>query len=317
MYLRNLLFLLLPIIFITSCNNQSVRKKVFSFNKNKQGVELLENGKPVFFYQEAIKSLDGKYNCTNYIHPLYSLDGVILTEESPADHPHHRGIFWAWHQIYINGQNIGDGWMMDNISQEVNQLNTKTTNESAKLDVNVLWKSPNFNNNSVFIEEKTKITIYKSQTNVRLIDFEIALIALTPGVEIGGSDNEKGYGGFCPRVKLPNDIKFTSNNKEVIPQTLQIKAGSWMDFSGSLGKDGKISGVSILCHPSTPNYPAPWILRAKSSMQNIVFPGQQRVEIPTKEPIVLRYRLVIHNGTALEANIEQLQADYEKLEFMQ
>ncbi len=313
MSLRNLLYLF-AITIIASCNNPSGKEALFTFKKNSAGVELFENGSPVFFYQQAQKKLGGEYVCNNYIHPLYNLYGDTLTEESPADHLYHRGIFWAWHQIYINGQSIGDGWIMEDISQEVAGLTTKVEEGSAILGLKVLWKSPNFdNNNSAFIEEHTTIRVHKSQPGIRLIDFDISLKALTPGVEIGGSDNPKGYGGFCTRIKLPADLKFVSEIGPVTPQKLQIKAGPWMDFSGSIGKEGSITGLSILCHPTTPNYPAPWILRSKTSMQNIVFPGQERVEVPTGEPLVLRYRLVIHNGGASDINIAQLQEEYEKM----
>ncbi|VAW19744.1 hypothetical protein MNBD_BACTEROID01-1818 [hydrothermal vent metagenome] len=312
MSLRNS-FYLFTIILIASCNNPSGREALFTFQKNDAGVELLEDGNPVFFYQQAQKTLGGEYVCNNYIHPLYNLVGDTLTEESPADHLYHRGIFWAWHQIYINGQSIGDGWIMENISQEVAGLTTKIEGGSAILDVKVLWESPNFNDNSAFIEEHTTIRVHKRRPDIRLVDFKISLKALAPGVEIGGSDNPKGYGGFCTRIKLPADLKFVSEGGQVTPQKLQIKAGPWMDFSGSIGEKGSITGLSILCHPTTPNYPAPWILRSKTSMQNIVFPGQERVEVPTGEPLVLRYRLVIHNGSADDINISQLQEEYEKM----
>ena len=68
----------------------------FAFSKNDQGLELTENGKPVLFYQQAPKTLTGEYICSNYIHPLYNLDGEVLTEEFPPDHQYHRGIFLAW-----------------------------------------------------------------------------------------------------------------------------------------------------------------------------------------------------------------------------
>ncbi len=73
----------------------------FSFQviKQEEGFLVLEKGHPVLFYRTVPKSLKGKFERTHYIHPLYSLNGEILTEDFPEDHPHHRGIFWVWHQI--------------------------------------------------------------------------------------------------------------------------------------------------------------------------------------------------------------------------
>ena len=50
------------------------------------------------------KAKDGKLARANYVHPLLDLDGEPLTEDFPADHPHHRGVFWAWHQVRIGGR---------------------------------------------------------------------------------------------------------------------------------------------------------------------------------------------------------------------
>lgn len=308
---KHLCVLVFLITAFPSCNSHDERSS-FTFEKDEQGVQLLENGQPVYFYQKMPKSLTGKYISNNYLHPLYSLNGDTLTEEFPADHPHHRGIFWAWHQMYINGESIGDGWIMENIEQEVLDVQTETTN-LAQMELNVHWKSPLFENGKPFIEENTKIIVHPRKDDIRKIDFVIALKALVPGVEIGGSDDVKGYGGLCARLKLPEDLTFTSSEGPVTPKTEQIKAGPYMDFSSSFfSKNGIPSGVSILCHPETSNYPAPWILRSKTSMQNIVFPGRDPVAITMDEPVVLYYRLLVHNLNADKLKISELQSEYEK-----
>ncbi len=301
------------ILFLSSCGSKE-SKSPFTIVSTDQGVEILENEKSVFFYQKLQKSLDGKYICNNYLHPLYSLNDDILTEEFPSDHPYHRGIFWAWHQIYIAGKSVGDGWIMENIKQEVINVQTTKKNHSVQLQADVLWKSPLFENSKAFISERTTITVHSLQNSVRKIDFKITLKALVPGVEIGGSDDEKGYGGLCARLKLPEDLTFTSANGSVIPQNLQIEAGSWMDFSASFGREVEKSGVSILCHPETPNYPAPWILRSETSMQNIVFPGRKRIVVPTDKSLVLFYRIIIHDGNANSIDLVKLQSEFEETE---
>ncbi|HCU20440.1 MAG TPA: hypothetical protein DF818_14390 [Bacteroidales bacterium] len=309
----NRLVFLSFLVLISIVGFNARRKSPFTFRENTQGVELLENGRPVFFYQREPRSLTNQYVYNNYLHPLYSLTGDTLTEEFPEDHPHHRGIFWAWHQLYIGNQSVGDGWVMESIHQEVADVKSGIQKNSARLDLNVRWKSKLWQNGKPFVHEHTTIEVHLLQSDIRIIDFEIALVALVPGVSIGGSDDEKGYGGFCTRIRLPDDMEFTSAGGKVIPQTLQIVAGSWMDFSASFGKSGKKSGLIILCHPSTPNYPAPWILRQVTSTQNIVFPGRQRVNLSMDKPVVLRYRLVLHKGSALDVNIAQLKEQYDKI----
>jgi hypothetical protein len=309
------LILLSLVLVISSCGPSSDKNAPFSFKESDQGLGLYENGKAVYFYQKAPKTLGGEYICNNYLHPLFAPNGDTLTEESPADHPYHRGIYWSWHQHYINGKSIGDGWIMEDISQEVVEWQTSTDNNTASLDLTVLWKSPNHEQGKAYIEETTRIVVHQLKSGMRLIDFEITLQALVPGVSLGGSDDEKGYGGLCTRIKLPDDLVFTSADGHVTPETLQIVAGPWMDFSGTFGTGGEQNGLAILCHPGTPNYPAPWILRQKTSMQNIVFPGRDPVEISMDHPTRLQYRLVLHAGNADDVDLALFQSEYSKTRY--
>lgn len=293
------------------CSYSKEPKSPFSIKETPEGIELYEDGNTVFFYHKEPKRVSEKYSYNNYLHPVYNLKGEIITEEFPSDHLNHRGIFWAWHQLYIDNHNLGDGWMMENISEEVADVKTKINKKNAQLNTSVLWKSSLWQNGKPFIEEETSIIVHRTEDNTRKIDFEIILKPLTTGVRIGGSDDEKGYGGFCVRLKMPESLVFTSEKGLVKPQNLQIKSGPWMDFSAIFGKSGEKSGLTILCHPSVPNYPAPWIIRQTDSMQNIVFPGRQRIRID--KPLVLRYRVIIHNGDTQSLNIDKLQSEYYKL----
>jgi hypothetical protein len=296
------------------CSKKNTSSPLFTINESQEGIELLDGGYPVFFYQQKPKAPTKEFAFNNYLHPLYDLEGDTLTEEFPEDHLHHRGIFWAWHQIYIQDSSVGDGWMMENISFDVVKTNTTLTTDQAKLTAEVLWKSSVYQNGKPFMEEHTSIIVRQKESNMRKIDFEIALTALVPRVEIGGSEDEKGYGGFCARIKMPESLVFTSTDGSVVPKEGQVVAGSWMDFSARFdGRQGE-NGIAILCHPSTPNYPAPWILRQSGSMQNVVFPGRERIEVSMDDPTVLRYRLIIHDGDARKVDLAALQLQYEMQE---
>src|SRR5215204_623293 len=70
-------------------------------------LELREGERPVFVYNHGIISRQGvpaDRARSSYIHPLYGLDGEVLTDDFPTDHFHHRGLFWAWPHVKIGGQ---------------------------------------------------------------------------------------------------------------------------------------------------------------------------------------------------------------------
>ncbi len=45
-------------------------------------------------------------------------------------------------------------------------------------------------------------------------------------------------------------------------------------------------------------------------MQNIVFPGRDKVPLSLENPIILRYRLILHDGSADKFDIVKFQSDY-------
>ena len=74
----------------------------FAFTKiGDTGLQLAENGKPVYVYNfgDILKPGFPEHLCrSTYLHPVYALpDGTpCVTDDFNKDHPHHRGIFWAW-----------------------------------------------------------------------------------------------------------------------------------------------------------------------------------------------------------------------------
>jgi hypothetical protein len=293
---------------------QSAAQPAVRVTKVAGGYLFSEGDTKVLFYQAERKALpDGKAARSNYFHPLYDLDGNVLTEDFPKDHIHHRGIFWAWHQVRIDGKTVQDQWSNRDSFWMVQDAKIDSDSRSASLALHVVWESPLFTDakgqRRPFVEERSVTRVHRAEGAIRKVDFHQQLTALVDGVEIGGSDDAKGYGGFSFRVVMPPDIRFTGAQGVVTPIENAVPASPWMDVSGSYGASGK-SGLTVLTHPSTTGFPQPWILRARGSMQNAVYPGRQPVPIPRDRPVTLRYRLVLHRGELVATDIERLQAEY-------
>jgi hypothetical protein len=154
------------------------------------------------------------------------------------------------------------------------------------------------------VEETTSITVHEAEESSRVIDFEISLLALADGIRIGGSDDEKGYGGFSPRIKLNDGQRFLSSKGQVEPAKKAIDAGPWIDIVD------ETSGLAMLSHSQNPGARGQWILRRQRSMQNPVFPGRQPIALAKEKPTLLRYRLVIHDGSLASDKISTLQREF-------
>jgi len=281
-----------------------------SFTESNTGIHIKEGAKNVLFYQKQPKSINGEFSRNNYIHPLYGLDGSVLTEDFPEDHPHHRGVFWAWHQVYIGDKKLGDSWECKDFKWDIKDIEISRSGENLNLMVSTHWKSPQWpnpgGNEKPFLLENTKICIYPRKDNYRIVRFEIALLALEKNLKIGGSDDEKGYGGFSVRMKLPENIRFSSLTAKVKAENTAVEAGKWINIFGSLTNNKYGSGIAIFSHTDSPQNKANWILREKESMQNCVYPGRNSVAVSTTDPTILKYSLLIYEGKMTGPEIQKI-----------
>lgn len=273
----------------------------------KQGGFLFMEGKDsIFFYQKSPKDKNGEYSRCNYLHPFYGVDGTRLTEDFPADHLHHRGIYWAWHQILIDSKQVSDGWELKNFQQKVTNFEFRLQKGQGVLNTTVEWKSPLWKNGAeAYIKENTKVIMYPRMGNYRRVDFEIQLKALVDRLSVGGSNDEKGYSGFSVRLKLPEDVKFAGEKGNVEPQNTAVESGSFINISGSFLKENKQGGIVIVSNASNPEPNKNWILRKSASMQNAAFPGKMPVAIPFDKPLVLRYSLIVYQDEMTSKQIKK------------
>lgn len=262
-----------------------------AWSSTEQGYQLTEGGVPRFFYQSATKSQDGNYPRANYIHPLYDVKGALISEDFPEDHPHHHGIFWAWHQLYVDGKRMADPWISEGISWQVTDvMPTVIDDEHAQLKAKVAWMV----DGAAVVEETVLLRYERVDPELYRLTVEVQLKPLVPNVQIGGSEDAKGYGGFSPRIKLADGVGFFDRNGAVIPKELPVAGGPWMNVTQGNPED---PGVVILGEPEKlPSYQG-WILRAKNSMQNMAFPGKNPITLPASAPFLsFRNELLVHQG---------------------
>lgn len=293
---------------------------------NENGVLFSENGKAILQYQAKSKAKNGMHRRANYVHPLYDLDGNVLTEDFPSDHLHHRGIFWAWHQVNVGEKRAGDGWVATDFDWVVGEKKIAALDSgAAKMTAEIQWKSADvtdrYGKQLPIINETSSIVVHPATNDHRIIDFEIKLLAAQPDVTIGGSENVKGYGGFSARIVQPKDLEFLTSLGKVKAINTQLECGNWVDLLGTYFLKNQSgpetsslnskSGVAVLVHPSSAGYPQKWILRSKTkSMQNPVYPGEKPVAISQAKPTVLRYRLVIHRTEWSVDVLNRLSEEY-------
>jgi hypothetical protein len=278
-----------------------------------EGYQFADDGRPVMFYQQQPKSRNGTHTRADYVHPLFGLDGEELTQDFPSDHLHHRGVFWAWHQLWIGARRAGNPWLCQDFLADVSAVRVVEQGPVfATLSADVRWTSPLISDSggkpANIVAEKTLIRLFHAFKDVQFVDFDVTLTPMMDDIAIGGSEDGKGYSGFTVRVNPPGEMLISTSQTGFEEDALRTVA-AWADVSGRFSGSDAVSGIAILSHPSLPEFPPKWLLR-HYGMQNVMYPGEGRVPLSPGKPLVLRHRLVIHRGSATDAAIDAQQAMY-------
>ena len=256
-------------------------------DKQADGVWIMEDDRKVFFYRTdgttGPLKIKGR---SHYIHPLMAPDGkTVLTEDSPKDHIHQRGVFWAWHEIFADGEKVADGWEVNDINWDVTSVSFD--DEADILDIKVDWLTGKAQD--VTVTEHTRIYITPTVDGSQRFDFDIKLKALVEGVSIAGSDDSKGYSGFSARLFKQADMLFSSGGKAVEPTKNALKAGDSMSINWS---SGDLPEVTMTCGVEGKAVDM-WIIRTGTSMQNCAWPGRSHFAMPKGSEIALSASLTL------------------------
>ncbi|MBX7257117.1 MAG: PmoA family protein [Candidatus Hydrogenedentes bacterium] len=288
----------------------------FAIQENPQGVTLTDKGKPVLVFNAAEvkppEGVDQKFRRGCYIHPLYDLDGNVITQDFPKDHFHHRGVFWAWPNCHVGDRKLNVWELVDARPVFEKWTEKGVSGDTATFAVENGWY---FDGDSTpIIREHIRFVVHPVKKKHRDIDFELTFENVAgDAVTFQGSPvDKKGYGGFCFR---PDDafkpFTFTAISGLIAEDALSCPT-PWADIAWKNPKSNRTEGVAVFQHPSNPGFPHPgWIMRHYAFL-GASWPQNDPYTLKPGESFTLRYRLVIHKGDATKAKLGSLFEDYQK-----
>lgn len=215
----------------------------------------------------------------HFLHPL-SFKGAPLTQLYPADHIHHRGLFWAWRQLLRDGKPVGNLWLMQGVT--LRPLGSKPDADGQELRSRARWMVAGED----VLEERLTARIDGNR-----LTLAIELHPLVPGLSLGGSADDKGYGGVSLRLVQSEKLRFESGGRPVSAAPGPVQAGPDMRFSWDEGA-GPVRSVTLACTVNGAPISS-WILRREASMQNCAWPGRVPVPLPTGRPVHLGATLLV------------------------
>ena len=228
-----------------------------------KSVGLWDGERPVLVYNygvvtdESVPKTDSRRSRGCYIHPVYGLDGGVLTDDFPKDHYHHHGIFWSWPHVEIGGREY-DLWIYKNIEQRfVRWLGRECGSAAASLGVENGW----FVGEKKVMIERVWVRVYKPAGIERSIDLEFTWIPVEEPITLRGAEG-KSYGGlnlrYAPRPEKETVITVPSGRtKADLPDTplawadlsAKFPGGCEPQWCGDFRRSGPSRFPAHLAHP--------------------------------------------------------------------
>ena len=283
----------------------------FSFDDNGTSLTVRDGDKRVLSYNygrmDPPEGIDKeRYWRSCYIHPVYGLDGDVLTGDFQSDHPHHRGLFWAWPKCVLGEQEV-DEWHLVRVRQFFDRwIKREAGTDKAEVVAQNVWKLDN--DPEPWVRETIRFTVHPVEDDGRAIDFHLKLENVSEKIVTVKGQDGGGYGGFSLRPDGTRPDRVITTAKGTLKKDTDRINTPWADYSSRVKPGGSFSGVAMFQHPGNPGYPhSGWTLRHYGFL-GAAWPHDEPVKLDPGDSFELRYRLYIHRGTAEDAD---LAAKYE------
>ncbi len=285
----------------------------FAIVESDSQVSILEKGKPVLAYNYGrVLPPAGvdveRYWRSSYIHPLYGLDGEIVTDDFPKDHYHHRGVYWTWPETRV-GERRMDVWTIIGARQLFQKwLMKEVTEDHVEIGVQNAWFFDD--DPEPKVQETIFFTVHPAEKDYRAIDFRLRFKNVcNEDVSFLGAEN-KGYGGFSFRPNAGNrPFTFVAADGIVERDALSHET-PWASIGWKGEGKADAAGIAIFQHPSNPGFPHPgWIFRHYGFL-GVSWPHEQNHILKPGESFELRYRLLVHRNKGTKRLLRDLFSQY-------
>jgi hypothetical protein len=254
---------------------------------------------------------------SGYFRELRSPAGRLLTEDAPADHLHHRGLFLTWNRVTWSPSDPADGgprtanfW---ELAASSGRRGPGTVSDLAPegghagFTVRHPWRI----GERRILDETLSCRIHAPSASVTALDLDWTLAAVGGAVELdeyGHHNQGKGpwYGtlGFRGAAEFaPKDLSFAY--PDGLDRSRQDNAraeGGWVRLAGSL--EGAPCGVVLAAHPANPPARLSHFRSLRFLCVDVSDPKPVRIVPAT--PLRLRFRILLHDGELAPSTLADL-----------
>ena len=250
--------------------------------------------------------VDPVHTRSGFIHPLRTPLGLVVTGDAPPAHRHQRGLFLAWTRTTRDGRSV-DFW---NLAERQGRVDCAGI--AGRFDgpwvagfvalhhhVDLTAKDP-----IVALTETWRVTV-RPGASMHVVDVATTLRAAATSLAV----EQHHYGGFAWRGPAAFDEGATFRSSADDDRlAANGRPARWCAASGEV--DGTAVTVAILVHPES--FRAPQPVRIHPDEPYFCFAPCQagRFDIDA-DGVVMRYRVVVADGSVSDEAIERLADEYE------
>jgi len=244
-------------------------------------------------YMEKVHANNRKYALprSDYIHPLFGPEGEQMTVDWSKDHPHHRGIYWAWPEVQYKGKMYDLHALQNVFARPTGKIKTRSGDDYAEIQAENRWL---WQDKKPIVLEIATIRVWPVGKKGRYIDLTYKFTPLVEGVTLARRGT-KAYGGLNIRMSPIKDMKFSHHSD---PDGAEQRA-AWQSATGIWKNAKKPAVLAVFEKLDNPDYPGDYIEYAYLPWFQPTFPrAGKHYELKKDKPLVLRYRLWIASGQA-------------------
>ncbi len=306
---------------------QTAHAKTFEFHNSSDVpglVTLYEDSAPVWSFQTTqrthdwVAENDARRTSGGYFHPIFGLDGEILTTNASTydNHQHHHGLWTSFFTLDVQNEDGTfthyDTWTDDTaVKKDLIAFQTSAENpHGAALHAESAWfLYENGTKQAPLVTESLDCVTHPTETTPELgrsraIDLSYIWKNVS-GRKItlaGDRPNGKNFCALAIRFAKPfESVRISGPNGEIVGDPLRCDV-SWVDYTTAFQlPDGtqKRLGLTILSDPSNPRDGSGMAIR-HYGMLVTGWPGVEGVTLEDGESRTLKYRVWIHDETSFE-----------------
>jgi len=278
----------------------------FEVKPNVAGQWLIsENGKPVVQYNyETVPLPEGYLDRlqygpqyavprSNYVHPLFDLEGKPFTGDWANTHPHHRGIFWAWAEVGYKGEIVDLFALQKIFARPTGKIESTEKNGTVSLRAENIWK---WKDEEPIVHETATITVHPLSAHGRKIDIDLRFTGLVEEVTLARREQTTYGGGLNFRMANLPDFKsesFQEHSGDAAKNGTAWGFATWKDADS-----GKTMELTIFEKAGNSDYPGEYMHYPTLQFFNATFPKKgTRFVLKKDDVLTLRFQLWIHEAT--------------------